>query len=203
MMTDAQVEYVEESISKSNIKNSLLKNDLLDHMCCLIESELAKGKSFDKAFEKAYNQTSPNGYDEIERETVFLLNRNKLMNMKRLTFLSGFVFSLTLVAGVYMKILHFQGAGMTMGIGLVGFLFIFFPLMLLNQYHSVANQIMTERIRLITGLLSMFLIPLGTVMKFLHLPGAAVILSLGGIVFGFGFLPFLFFRMYKQSVEQI
>jgi len=203
MMTDAQVEFVEESIEKSNIKDSLLKNDLLDHMCCLIEYELNKGRDFEQAFEKAYNQTSPNGYDEIERETVFLLNRNKLMNMKRLTFLTGFVFSLTLVAGVYMKILHFQGAGVMMGSGLIGFLFIFFPLILLNQYHTMASQLMTEKIRTITGLLSMFLIPLGTVMKFLHLPGAAVILSVGGIVFGFGFLPFLFFRMYRQSVEQL
>jgi hypothetical protein len=40
-------------------------------------------------------------------------------------------------------------------------------------------------------------------MKLQHLMGAAFMLGLSFLVFGFGFLPFLFFRMYKKSVEEV
>ena len=203
MMTDEQIEFLEKEINESSITERSLREDLLDHMCCLIEIEMNRGLEFEKAYQKAYLQTTPNGYDEIQRETVFLLNKNKIITMKRLTFITGFFFSITLTAGFYFKVMHLPGAGLLMALGLAGFLFIFFPLILINQYKYLINQVLTERLRLIFGLLSLFLIPLGTVMKFLHLPGAAVLLGVGAIIFGFGFLPFLFFRMYKRSIEQV
>ena len=54
----------------------------------------------------------------------------------------------------------------------------------------------------IFGILSIALLVAAISMKMLHLMGAALLLMLGFLVFGFGFLPFLFFRMYKKSVDE-
>lgn len=203
MITDEQIEFIELEIFRSTIVDKGLKDDLLDHICCIVENEMGKGLPFEKAYQKAYYMTTPNGYDEIQRETIFLLNKNKIIAMKRLTFISGFIFSLMLTAGIYLKFMHMMGAGLLMALGVGGFVLIFFPLIIINQYKYLLGQVLTERIRLIAGFLSLLLIPLGVVLKFLHQPGASIILGIGALVFAFGFLPFFFFRMYKKSMEQI
>ena len=91
MITDEQVDFIEKEILKGDVKSKELRDDLLDHMCCLVEIEIKKGLSFEQAYQKAFLQTSPNGYGEIQNETLFLLNYNKIMNMKRLTYISSFL----------------------------------------------------------------------------------------------------------------
>ncbi len=203
MITDEQVDYIEAQIKESKIKNKSLSDDLLDHMCCLVEINMKKGLTFEQAYQKAFLQTSPNGYEEIQNETLFLLNYNKIMNMKRLTYISGFVFSLAFSAGTLFKILHQPGAMLLLGIGLFGFSFIFIPIFLVSKYKELAVQVMSERLKWIFGAASVILLGLSSLMKIMHLMGAGVMLATSFLIFGFGFLPFLFFRMYKKSVETL
>lgn len=203
MIAEEYEERIIEEVNGSSLKNQSLKDDLIDHFCCMVEIEMSKGNSFEEALNKAYAQTAPNGLDEIQRETIFLLNYSKIIIMKRLTFLSGYLFSLTWAAGALFKVLHMPGAGMLLAIGGLGLAFIFLPLLLVNRYRSLAREVMSEKMKYVFGVTSIILLLTSITMKMLHLQGAATMLGLSFLVFGFGFLPFLFFRMYKKSLDEL
>lgn len=203
MITSEQIDWIDEQISSSKIDNEMLRDDLLDHFCCLIEIEMNQGLGFEKAYQKAFLQTAPNGLDEIQRETIFLLNSKRIIAMKQVTYITGFLFSLAFTVGIVFKFLHFMGAGLLLFCGAVGLIFIFIPLLFINHYKAFINQAASEKARYVIAFLSTSLFILGALLKVLHLPGAAVILAVGGLLFGFGFLPFLFFRMYKKSLDHI
>ena len=158
---------------------------------------------FEDALKVAMVQTAPTGLDEIEKETIFLINYSKIMFMKRFTYASGYLFALTSIAGVFFKFMHLSGAMMLSFIGGSGLAFIFLPLLLINRFKSSAYKVLTERMKWILGVVSVMLFMLASYMKIFHLQGAAVMLGLSFLVFGFGFLPFLFFRMYKKSVTEL
>lgn len=203
MITEEQLDHISVEINKSNISNQLLKDDLIDHMCCLIEIDIKKGLSYDQAYQKAFLQTSPNGYEEIQRETLFLLNKNKIIIMKKFTYISGYFFSLAMMIGGMMKTLHMMGASLILFVGVIGFSFIFLPLLLLNQLKGSLNQHLSEKYKWIAGTVATIVLLLGALFKALHLPGGMVLIGVGVLLFSIGFLPFLFFRMYRQSVETI
>lgn len=203
MINDEQIEFIEAAIAAGNVRSKELRDDLLDHMCCLVEIEMKRGLSFDQAYQKAFLQTSPNGYGEIQNETLFLLNYNKIVNMKRLTFISGFVLSLAFVLGALFKIMHWPGANIMLFGGTFGLAFIFVPLLLVNRFKGEVHTVLSERMKWILGSVSIILLAVATIFKIMHLMGASALLTLAFLVFGFGFLPFLFFRMYKQSVEKL
>lgn len=203
MIAEEYEERIIEEVNQSSLKNQSLKDDLIDHFCCLVEMEMAKGNSFEDSLNKAYTQTAPNGLDEIQRETIFLLNYSKIMIMKKVTYLSGYLFSLTWAAGALFKILHLPGAGMLLGIGGLGIAFIFLPLLLVNRYRNFTREVLSEKMKYIFGIASIILLVTSITMKMLHLMGAALMLGVSFLVFGFGFLPFLFFRMYKKSMDEL
>lgn len=203
MITDEQVDFIEKQIVASDVKSKSLRDDLLDHMCCLIEMETKKGLSFDQAYQKAFLQTSPNGYGEIQNETLFLLNYNKIMNMKRLTYTIGFIFSLAFTIGFAFKMLHWPGANVLLSSGLAGLAFLFTPLLLINKFKGQVHAVLSEKMKWITGSIVLLLLAVGYYFKINHWPGANIMMLSSMIVLGFGYLPFLFFRMYKSSIEEM
>lgn len=203
MISAEYEERIIQEINGSTIRNQALKDDLIDHFCCLVEIEMGQGCSFEMALEKAYNQTAPNGLGEIQQETIFLFNYSKIMFMKRLTYAAGYLFALAWIVGIFFKLMHLPGAMVLMFGGGSGLAFIFLPMLLVNKYKRIAREVMTERLKWILGFASLFLFMVASWMKFAHLQGAAVMLTISFLLFGFGFLPFLFFRMYKKSVEEL
>ncbi|WKV11311.1 hypothetical protein [Marivirga harenae] len=204
MITDQQFDFISQKIKKSGISSPEVQEDLIDHFCCLIEIEMQKGEAFDDAYLKAFEQTTPNGFEEIQNETIYLLNHKKIILMKQITYIMGYLFALSITFGAFFKILHLPGATVLLFSGLMGLSFIFLPLILINKFKDKVLKVMSEKLKWIFGTLSLMLLFVGGTFKILHLQGAAVIFGLGMLSFGLLFLPFLFFRMYKSSqVEAI
>ena len=59
-LTVQDIKFITDEISKSKILSNELRDDLIDHFCCVIEDELRKGESFQTAYNKAYYNISPN-----------------------------------------------------------------------------------------------------------------------------------------------
>lgn len=57
------------------------------------------------------------------------------------------------------------------------------------------------KLKVILGSFSALIVGLAGVFKVLHLQWADHLLLGGMLLFTFGFLPFLFFRMYKKSIS--
>jgi hypothetical protein len=202
MITDQQLIFISKKISESAISSKDIQDDLIDHFCCLVEIEMQRGKSFDEAYASAYQQTTPNGFGEIQHESFFLLNHKKIILMKQFTYITGYLFALSTSVGAFFKIMHFPSAEILLFSGLLGVSFIFLPLLLINKFKDKVLKVMSEKLKWIFGTLSMMLIITGSCFKLLHLQGAMVIFGLGMLTFGLLFLPFLFFRMFKSSQEE-
>ena len=70
-LTDEQVQGIRQRIEEGGITIQTLKEDLLDHLCCVVEIETGKGKSFELAFQEAMNELAPNGFEEFKRRRYF------------------------------------------------------------------------------------------------------------------------------------
>jgi hypothetical protein len=203
MITDEQFDSISQKIKQSKISNKALEDDLIDHFCCFVETEMRSGKSFEDAYQLAYEQTTPNGFEEIQNETFFLLNHTKIKIMKQFTYISGYLFALSTTVGAFFKLMHLPSANVLLFGGLLGVSFIFLPLLLVIKFRNKVFSLLSEKLKWILGTLSLMIIITASLFKLLHLQGASVLLGVGFIVFGIGFLPFLFFRMYQSSQLEV
>jgi hypothetical protein len=199
-LSSEQIENIKGIIDHGGITMQSLKDDVLDHLCCVIEIKISRGKSFDEAVSESVHELAPNGLEEIQHETVFLLNSNKIILMKKVMYFIGLLATMAFVAGWSFRILHLPGADQLMGYGFLGFVFIFLPMIAMDYFKVNIHRALTEKLKFWLGFSSGVVIAISTIFKFLHLQGTTTLFVMGMVLFIFGFLPFLFFTMYKKSV---
>lgn len=201
MLSDEHTHKIQAEIDKSRITIQSLKEDLLDHFCCFVEEEMKWGSSFHEAYLKATKQICPNGFDEIQKETIFLLNSKKIMTMKKALYFIGLGSAMSMSLGFLFRILHMPGADQLTYYGLFVFALLFLPMLAIFQYKNTFSKIISERLKAIFGICSAILIAVGVLLKMQALSSVGNILLIVGILlFTFGYLPSLFFRMYKKSL---
>lgn len=200
-LSEEQITFIRKVIEEGGIQNESLTDDVLDHICCVVEVLLKRGKTFDDAVHEAIVDLAPNGLKDLEIQTRYLLNSNRIINMKKLMYFMGFLGAATLSVGTLFKIMHWPGADMASLIGVIILLLIFMPLWALDRYKYEVSKALSNKLKFFAGILSAVLIGLSVVFKVLHLQGASVLLVIGAFIFVFGYLPFLFFSLYKKSVS--
>ncbi|MEO1052408.1 MAG: hypothetical protein AAFX87_17385 [Bacteroidota bacterium] len=200
-LTEEQENVVRQRVESQGMRIETLHEDVIDHLCCVIESQLNKGKPFEALLDEAIQDLAPNGLMEIERTTIFLLNAKRIIIMKKLMYTFGFLGAVTLTAGVTFKLLHIPFGGELFIIGFLTLLLLFVPLLAFDRYKVAISKAISERLKIILGAMAAIITGMSGVFKLMHLQGVEMLLLLGAFVFAFGFLPFLFFNMYKRSVS--
>lgn len=200
-LTEEQVARVRAIVDQADLSIQALKDDLVDHLCSATESKITRAGDFERALMEAVNEIAPRGLKAIENETIFLLNNNKVIAMKKLTYSIGLVASVTVSLGFLFSVLRYPGATELHVSGALGLLLLFFPLLAIIRYRDVVARVMSERLKYIFGFSSAGLGGVSVVFKMHHLQGADVLLITAFTVFIAGFLPMLFFTMYRKSVE--
>ncbi len=196
-----QEEHISNRVKAEGVNLESLHDDIVDHLCCVIESVHGKEKPFDHLLQEAITDLAPNGLKHLENKTLFLLNSNRIIIMKKLMYSIGFIGALSLTIGSTFKLMHWPMATMLSAIGFFLLLLVFFPMLAFDHYKVAISKTMTEKMKFIFGIASTAIVGIAGLFKFLHLQGASVLLVLGALVFAFGYLPFLFFTMYKKSVS--
>jgi len=84
-----QIEHIRKNIDQSAITIESLRDDVLDHLCCAVEIKMERGKVFETSVREALRELAPDGLDEIQNETIFLLNSNKIIVMKKVMYSIG------------------------------------------------------------------------------------------------------------------
>jgi hypothetical protein len=199
-LSEEQVEYIRSRVKHGGIGITALQDDVLDHLCCVVELKMEEDIPFDVALTKAIQEFAPEGLAEIEQETLLLLNA-KLMNMKKIMYGIGFASTSGMSMGVTFKLLHMPGGDQLVTYGFLTFALIFLPLAVINHFKVNLQAPWTDRARIILGILSALATGMAVVFKLFHLQWADVLLLTGAGLFSFGFLPFLFFTMYKRSIS--
>ena len=201
-LTTEQVEFIARKIERSNIKSNEMKEDLVDHFCCSIEEEMQKGTSFQIAYDKAYQNTCPNGFDEIQRETVFLLTFKKIKAMKRMLYISGYLTTIFAITTLYLKLMHWPGGSIGILVTFMLLIFLFLPALFSHLYKRELVKNTGSKLQYIIGYTGVTLLLAATLFKIMHWP---FVISLAGsslVILNFVFFPFLFVKMYRKSVAK-
>ncbi|MGY3792895.1 hypothetical protein [Aquimarina sp. 433] len=199
-LDEEQEKRIEEFVDMQDFRLVSLRDDILDHLCCVVESDLRAGKTFDQSLKDAVFDLAPNGLIDLEKKTFFLLNSKRIIMMKKLMYLIGFIGSLTLTTGIVFKLLWYPGANMLLMTGFLVLLLIFVPMVTIDKYKVTIAKNLSERLKIILGCVSAVVVGLAGLFKVMHWMGAEVLLLAGGLIFAVGYLPFLFFTMYKKSL---
>ena len=197
-LTDEQIDFIIKQVNNSQIESEALREDLVDHFCCVIEDYMKGGISFEESYNKACRVICPNGLDEIHLETVMLLTSKKIVMLKKLLFVAGFIGTIFLTTSFMFKALHWANAGLMLLISLFILIFILLPLVFLYYFKKEFSAYISYKLKYIFGFLGLTLLLTGGVLKLLHLPGSGITLLLSVIVINLGFLPFLFYRIHKK-----
>ena len=120
--------------------------------------------------------------------------------MKKVMYSIGLISSICVCIGWLFKVLHWPGAGPLFNYGFLGFVLIFIPMLAIDRYKVNISKALSDKLRIILGFFSAMVMGLAVLFKLMHLQGADILLIIGTLIFSFGFLPFLFFRMYKKSI---
>src|ERR671910_332164 len=195
------IDIIRYKIEQSDITTTTLRDDLLDHVCCVVEQKIAEEKSFEIALQEAFHELAPNGLDEIQRKTFYLLKSHKIIFMKKAMYLTGLICATTLSLGWLFVTLRWPGGREMFNAGFLAFLWVFVPMLAVDRYRVSLRKAMFEKIKIVLGAASGFIIGLSLVFKVLHLQGADLVLIFGSLMFTFGFLPILFFNLYKQAAN--
>lgn len=126
----------------------------------------------------------------------------KLVARDKVRIVAGLICALLVGSSVFFKILNVRGSSQLLFAGMLLFVVGFLPVLFLSLYNRFkTHENPVQNARIMTGLLSGFFVGVGILFKIFHLTGAIEIVLCGAILFIFGFLPLLFFTMYKRSIS--
>lgn len=202
ILSEQNIEFVIKKINGSKIESSELREDLIDHFCCAIEEEMKKGLSFEESFDKAYQKICPDGLDEIQRETLFLLTYKKNKAMKRLLYLSGYLTTIAITTAIYMIIFqsrHIPGSSIFLVAGVLLLMFLFLPSLFLNLYKRQLSKTFANKMMYISGFIGLFFLLVAILFKIQHWAYGSYPLIASVALINFALFPFLFFKMYRKS----
>jgi hypothetical protein len=188
---------IQQTIEESPISRESMKENIIDHLSCAVEFKMTHGWDFEEAFSEVLQEFAPNGLREIEHETYLLLNI-KTITMKKLTYLSGLIFSTMASAGLVTYFFRMPLRNELLITGFGGVLLIFMPLLLISRQPAAKTPFERKKDRV--AIISFLLFSLGGVLKGIHVPSANETLIIGAAVFTFGYLPMLFLKMYRESI---
>lgn len=195
-LTDDEVDQVHDLLVAKGISYSALKEELLDHMCCLIEGMMECGTQFSQALNKATDTFGPDGIERAQEATLYLLNLRH-RKMKNATSILGMAGGLLTISGTLFKILHYPGASilLVLGLGIIALLFMPMALFvnLKNQKGFRAKSIP------ISGFIGGIFLILFSLFKIMHWPGANALFMAGWTTMIFVFMPLRLMKAYRSA----
>jgi hypothetical protein len=200
VLTSEQIRAIANSIGDGGIFMDSLKNDLIDHMCCAIESRMSDGIPFEIAFSEAMKDLAPAGLNEIQTQTILLLHP-KMLIMKKIMYLLGLGTTISMTMGLMFKLLHMPGGEQLFNYGFLIFALVFLPMVAIKKFAQKEKRPMYEKIKTVLGFISTIGVGCAILLKIAtDYETSSIILLISVSIFCFGFLPFLFYDLYKESL---
>ena len=197
-LTELQIELIDAYIKENGVAQNELQEDLLDHVCTSIETQLQQGKSFEEAFQHTINLFGPGGLKQVQTETFELLTEMNA-TMKKVTFGFGLTSTFLLLAGTIFKLKHWPGANIMFMMGAMILALIYLPLILRHKLKESPNN---EAILHISGFVGLAFTTVGSLFKIMHWPGASFMLLVGLGTLAFLYVPIYFYKRYQTSANK-
>src|SRR5688572_13284280 len=128
-LSEEQIDFISRDIRARGVKMESLQQDLLDHVCCIIEQNLEANGDFEGFYFATIQSFYKQELKEIEDETLFLLTNKNYYAMKKIMLISGAFSALVLSFGILFKFMHWPGTGVLIVSGIALFSLLFLPLL--------------------------------------------------------------------------
>ncbi|MBK6266916.1 hypothetical protein JKA74_17870 [Marivirga sp. S37H4] len=200
LLDEQQVEKVRALINQQLPLEEALAEDMLDHFCCSIETNMATGFDFNESIQKAFKAIAPAGLNEIEEERNLLFKIKPQILMKRIFYIGTFITTFSLSFSLLARHWHWQaGDTVMMLMGFLSLLILIIPTVGIMSYRNRKILNKADFFRILTGFMAGIGISTGMIFKVLHYPMANMLFSYGMLILIFVFLPLFFIQMYKRS----
>jgi murein DD-endopeptidase MepM/ murein hydrolase activator NlpD len=83
-LSEIQIIMINQKLKQNRLEHYPLYEEMLDHICCLVETNMDNGYSYEQAVQSAFEKLGPQDVSRYQKETNRLLNRNQII-MKRIT----------------------------------------------------------------------------------------------------------------------
>jgi hypothetical protein len=202
-LNDREIEILNREIEKQGLTYTQLQNELLDHLCCDIEARMEEGVEFLKAFEEVRQRLENNRIQEIQEETLLLVNQKYRM-MKKFMYILGTIAPSLLIIGAFFKIQHWFGAGIMIVLGAFLLGAVYLPVFaMVSMRDTRKKEKKVNRALYVTGVITGFVFITGVLFKIMHWPGAGIAL-LSTIVLAVAvFIPVLVTNALKDKENQM
>ncbi len=197
VLKDEQIGFILEDIRRNGIVTEALQQDLLDHICCVIETEMLDESNFEEFYRSILPRFFKRNLREIQEETTLLLTFKNYYAMKKILLISGAFSAITLLIGAFLKLLFLPGAGFLFVVAIISFSFLFLPLLSILRVREQKEN----KNKIIIGIATIFgvLICLATLFKVMHWPFANTMWMTSLAILFFVFLPVYFFTGIRSS----
>jgi len=198
-LSGKQINEIAEQVSRSSIESKELKEDLIDHICCLIEDDLQKGIDYEDSKKRAFKAIFPEGIHKGHRKNLWLLTPRKQKRMKSILFILSYIALITMASSFMFKALHWPAAKILLMVACSLFTFVFTPVFFMYIYRVALSKYISRKSLYVFGFMGIIILLTGVAFKAFHWPDAGILLGLGVLIISFFFFPLIFLALYRKS----
>jgi GldL N-terminal domain len=196
---DDNYERIKADLVGRGLTYERLMDDMLDHVCCLVEERMEEGEDFESSYQQILDTIGDKRLPEIQHQTLLNLDK-KFQRMKNFTYLFGLTSAILTILGSFFKKMHWPGAGIMITVGMVLIVLVFLPLYFITNHREQVER--KNPVYAIVGYLTIALLLAGATFKIMHWPGAAKMLyaSVGFLLIGF--VPLYVVNVFQRSGKE-
>lgn len=196
LLTEKQIAIITNDVENEGINYSHLMIDLIDHVCCDIESHMNQGISFDQAYQLVRKEFGIKGLRHIQQDTLMLIDKNYRI-MKNSMKLIGVLAMALMAFGALFKIMHWPFASVMLLISFFFTTYVFFPSLLYVIYKEVNQK--KQTFVYILSFISGALFISSVQFKIMHWPFGNIAFFLGLGLVAYVLIPILIISQFNAA----
>ena len=196
---DDNLDRIRSELVRRGLSYEPLMEDVLDHVCCLVEDGMNRGIDFETSLDRVVESIGDRQLPEIQHQTLLNLDKT-YQKMKNFTYLFGLTSALLCIVGALFKRMHWPGASILITAGIFFVVAVFLPL-----YFYINHRQQLEKknpVYAIVGYLTLALLLVGALFKVMHWPGAGVMLQVGTGFLLIGFVPLYVVNAFQRGGKE-
>lgn len=197
---DIEVNFIESDLKSRGIVSEDLRDNLLDHICCILENEMNENDDFNEYYHRILPRFFKNELAEIQIETDNLLKFKNFYTMKKILNFSGIATVLLTVLGALFKSLHWPGAGLLIILGGFSFSIIYMPLLIVLKLKDDESKI--DKLVHSFGLVLAIFLTAGVLFKIMRWPYANNLMFYSTLLFTLIFVPIYFITRFRRPEKK-
>lgn len=201
VLNEQQVNFILSDIRRRGVETEDLQYNLLDHICCIVETEMDPETNFEEFYRGIIPRFFKRELREIEEETQLLLTFKHYYAMKKTMITSGTIAVAVFLTGSIFKIMHWPGAGVMLFSGIFIISFLFLPLMFILKVREITAT--RDKIILALGTIIGITFSLSALFKVQHWPGATILWQGTLAILFFLFIPIYFFSGIRNPETKV